>query len=57
MIVTSNDVGLKVKCNYNLSNRTVSHNTELEINGHLNSANAEQTIVQAPNVTMRITDR
>ncbi len=57
MIVTSNDVGLKVKCNYNLSNRTVSHNTELEINGNLPSANAEQTIVQAPNVTMRITDR
>ena len=58
MIVTSNDVGLEVKCNYNLSNRTVSHNADLEVGGELpGSTNAEQTIVQAPNVTMRITDR
>ena len=58
MIVTSNDVGLEVKCNYNLSNRTVSHNADLEVGGDLPGAtNAEQTIVQAPNVTMRITDR
>ena len=58
MIVTSNDVGLEVKCNYNLSNRTVSHNADLEVGGELPGAtNAEQTIVQAPNVTMRITDR
>lgn len=59
MIVTSTDVGLEVKCNYNLSNKSISHNTDLEVDGELpgNQANAEQTIVQAPNVTMRITDR
>ena len=58
MIVTSNDVGLEVKCNYNLSNKSISQNTDLEVDGDLpGSANAEQTIVQAPNVTMRITDR
>jgi hypothetical protein len=57
MIVTSTDVGIQVKCNYNLSNRTVSHNAELEVKGDLSGANAEQTIVAAPNVTMRITDR
>ena len=58
MIVTSNDVGLEVKCNYNLSNKSVSHNADLEVDGQLpGEANAEQTIVQAPNVTMRITDR
>ena len=57
MIVTSNDVGLEVKCNYNLSNKTISHNADLAVNGDLYGANAEQTIVQAPNVTMRITDR
>jgi len=58
MIVTSNDVGLEVKCNYNLSNKSISHNADLEVDGDLpGEANAEQTIVQAPNVTMRITDR
>ena len=37
---------------------SVSHNADLEVDGQLpGEANAEQTIVQAPNVTMRITDR
>ena len=59
MIVTSNDVGLEVKCNYNLSNKSISHNTDLEVDSEYlpGQANAEQTIVQAPNVTMRITER
>lgn len=59
MIVTSNDVGLEVKCNYNLSNKSISHNTDLEVDGDYlpGNTNAEQTIVQAPNVTMSITDR
>ena len=57
MIVTSNDVGLEVKCNYNLANKTVEHSADLAVDGDLYGANAEQTIVQAPNVTMRITDR
>lgn len=59
MIVTSNDVGLEVKCNYNLFNKTIMHSTDLNVQGELpgGNANAEQTIVQAPNVTMRITDR
>ena len=55
--MTTNDVGLKLRCNYNLSNRTVSHAAELEINEGLSQSGAEQTIVQAPNITMRITDR
>ena len=57
MVVTTNDVGLKLRCNYNLSNRTISHAAELEINEGLSQSGAEQTIVQAPNITMRITDR
>ena len=57
MVVTTNDIGLKLRCNYNLSNRTVSHAAELEINEGLSQSGAEQTIVQAPNITMRITDR
>ena len=57
MVVTTNDIGLKLRCNYNLSNRTVSHAAELAVNEGISQAGAEQTIVQAPNITMRITDR
>ena len=39
------------------SYRTISHSADLAVDGDLYGASAEQTIVQAPNVTMRITDR
>ena len=62
-IVTSSDVGLRIKCNYNLTNRTVTHTSSLEVNdGHgngngLGEAAMQTTAVAAPNVTMRITLR
>ena len=49
MIVTSNDVGLEVKCNYNLANKTISHMADLAVDGDLYGTNAEQTIVQGMN--------
>ena len=56
-IVTSSDVGLKIRCNYNLENRTVSNAEDLVVSGGLNEAGAEGTVVQSPNVTLRVTDR
>ena len=57
MIVTSQDVGLKIRCNYNLSNRTVTNTANLAVTGGLNQAGAENTVVKSPNVTLRVTDR
>ena len=57
MIVTSDDVGLKIRCNYNLSNRTVSNVDNLAVSGGLNKGGAENTVVRSPNVTLRVTDR
>ncbi len=58
MIVTSSDVGLKIRCNYNLENRTVSNTADLAVEGGLqNEGGAENTVVQSPNVTLRVTDR
>ena len=61
--MTSSDVGLRIRCNYNLSNRTVTHTSSLEVddgdgdgNG-LGEAAMQTTAVSAPNVTMRITAR
>ena len=62
-IVTSSDVGLRVRCNYNLTNTTVTHTSNLEVNdgngsgGGLGEASLQTTAVSAPNVTMRITKR
>ena len=54
----SADVGLKVRCNYNLSNRTVSNAANaLAVAGGINEAGAENTVVRSPNVTLRVTDR
>ena len=30
--MTSSDVGLRIRCNYNLTNRTVTHTSSLEVN-------------------------
>ena len=57
MIVTSQDVGLKIRCNYNLENRTVTNVADLAVSGGLNQAGAENTVVSSPNVTLRVTDR
>ena len=59
--MTSSDVGLRIRCNYNLTNRTVTHTSSLEVNdgsgSGLGEAAMQTTAVAAPNVTMRITLR
>ncbi len=59
MIVTGSDVSLKLRCNYSMSNRTlVSSHGQLEVEGGpKNKAGAEATVLTAPNVTLRVTDR
>ena len=57
-IVTQSDVGLKVRCNYNMENKTVSNFNRLSVEGNLMSeTGAENTVVRSPNVTLRVTDR
>lgn len=59
MIVTSADVGLALHCKYDLQNQTVTNNllSGLEVKGALDSAEFfEETIVDSPNVVMRVTD-
>ncbi|GFT62934.1 uncharacterized protein NPIL_557171 [Nephila pilipes] len=57
MIVTNQDLGLSVHCQYDLSNRSVSHGVQLEINGEVDAAGTQSATVSSPNVTMVITDR
>ncbi|CAB4062086.1 unnamed protein product [Lepeophtheirus salmonis] len=57
-IVTNSDISLKVRCNYDLLNRTVNNQDTFNVDGELGeTAEAEQTIIHSPNVSMRITDR
>ena len=54
--MTSSDVGLRVRCNYNLTDKTVTHTSDLQVDGE-QTAQMETSEVEAPNVTMAITDR
>lgn len=61
MIVTTQDLGLSVHCNYDLSNRSIS-NINLEVDGDIEDREGREpyvhsSVVGAPNVTMSITDR
>ncbi|CAH0773858.1 unnamed protein product [Bemisia tabaci] len=57
-IVTGQDVGLSVRCSYNLQNRSVGHGMELAVAGEPEPAHSEEAaFVISPTVTMRITDR
>ncbi|XP_037790105.1 LOW QUALITY PROTEIN: uncharacterized protein LOC119585560 [Penaeus monodon] len=58
MIVTSADVGLALHCKYDLKNQTVTNSliSGLEVKGALDTAEYfEETIVESPNVVMRVT--
>jgi hypothetical protein len=57
MIVTSSDLGLALTCQYDLTNRTVSNDADLGINGEIEPSLSEEVIVDSPNVVMRITNR
>ncbi|XP_066995451.2 uncharacterized protein [Anabrus simplex] len=57
-IVTSQDVGLSVRCSYNMQNRSVGQGVQLQVGGDLASSEGEQSAyVTSPTVTMRITNR
>jgi len=55
-IVTSSDIGLQVRCNYMMANTTVHQGMKMEEEMR-NKASAEDQLVGAPNVSMRITDQ
>lgn len=57
MIVTSSDLGLALTCQYDLTNKTVSNEADLGINGEIEPALSEEVIVDSPNVVMKITTR
>lgn len=56
-IVTSSDLGLAVTCQYDLTNKSVSNEVDLGVNGDVKPALTEEVIVDSPNVAMKITDR
>ncbi|KAH9366353.1 hypothetical protein HPB48_006195 [Haemaphysalis longicornis] len=58
MIVTNQDLGLSVHCQYDLANRSVSNGVQLEVDGReVETSQSQLATVSSPNVTMRITDR
>ncbi|XP_065569020.1 uncharacterized protein LOC136032661 [Artemia franciscana] len=56
-IVTTQDVGLSLRCSYTLKNYTVSSNLELAISGRIPALKEETAVVPAPTVRLRITGR
>lgn len=57
MIVTSSDVGLALTCQYDLSNKTITNDVDLDVAGDVETALNEEVIVDSPDVVMRITSR
>lgn len=56
-IITSSDLGVAITCQYDLTNKTVSNEVDLGIQGDLKPAMTEEVIVDSPNVAMKITNR
>ena len=56
-IVTSADLGLSVRCQYDLSNKSISNVVDLEVKGDIQPVLEQEAVVDSPNVLMRITDR
>ncbi|KAH9417706.1 hypothetical protein DERP_011417 [Dermatophagoides pteronyssinus] len=57
MIVTTKDLGLSIHCKYDLTNRSITNNVNLSVDGDVDATDSQSAIVSSPNVTMRITDR
>jgi len=55
-IVTSSDLGLSVTCQYDLTNKTVSNKVDLQITGEIAPSLYEESLVDSPNVIMRVAD-
>ncbi|CAL1266420.1 unnamed protein product [Larinioides sclopetarius] len=57
MIVTNQDLGVTVHCQYDLSNKSVAHGVRLEVGNDVQTYGTHSVNVGAPNVTMKVTDR
>ena len=55
-IVTSSDLVLSVTCQYDLTNKTVSNKVDLQITGEIAPSLYEESLVDSPNVIMRVAD-
>ena len=55
-IVTSKDIGLSITCEYDLSNKTVANMVDLKITGEITPSIYEESVVDSPNVIMRVAD-
>lgn len=56
-IITSADLGLSVHCQYDLGNKSVSNQVDLEITGDIIPVLSEEAVVDGPNVVMRVTSK
>jgi hypothetical protein len=50
-------MGLSVSCQYDLTNKSVSNEVDLGVVGDLKNSITQESIVDSPNVAMRVTDR
>merc|ERR1711902_264910 len=55
-IVTSADLGLELSCEYDLTNKSVSNQVDLQITGEISPSLFEENRVESPNVIMRVSD-
>lgn len=55
-IVTSSDLGLSLTCEYNLANKTVANLVDLKLTGEITPSLYEESVVDSPNVLMRVAD-
>ena len=56
-IVTALDLGLALNCQYDLSNRTILNDFDLAIEGEIEPSMFEESVVDSPNVIMKVTER
>jgi len=55
-IVTSADLGLQLSCEYDMTNKSVSNEVDLAITGEISPTLFEESVVDSPNVIMRVAD-
>jgi len=56
-VVTSSDLGLALHCQYDLGNKSVTNELDLEVQGEISPALIEQGTVESPTVVMSVTAR
>ena len=54
--MTSSDLGLSLTCEYNLANKTVANLVDLKLTGEITPSLYEESVVDSPNVLMRVAD-